>query len=349
MRFAQAILCRGCDRQGDSQGSQTNVKQCHLAAVSSPSNYCTHSMAISHGSDRRFTGSDALVKKYVTVINIYLRRSGYPYVTYYINLLGKCWDIPMKVLVADGSAAARNALTSLLRNLTDKPIVEAENGRDCVHFLAAGGYDLAFIDVKLPLFSGLEVLGVARSKKWNCVCVATGDRHSDNVVEIARSLGAYDFIIKPFEQNDVERVVASFKRLQKRWSILMVDDSATTRKIIGKVLEDSFFDFVVDEVGDGASALQKLRSQNYDFIAMDLNMPGLNGLETLYFLRGVNKAAKVLLVTSTPAERLPADVREAEFDAILHKPFYAHDLDDVLHGILGMGARFKERKPVVRL
>ncbi|MCK5256642.1 MAG: response regulator [Deltaproteobacteria bacterium] len=62
--------------------------------------------------------------------------------------------------------------------------------------------------------------------------------------------------------------------------ILVVDDFATMWKIMRKLLKQLDFSNAED-ADDGATAIEKLKADNYDFVITDLNMPQITGLELL--------------------------------------------------------------------
>src|SRR5258707_12922834 len=63
--------------------------------------------------------------------------------------------------------------------------------------------------------------------------------------------------------------------------ILIVDDSAFVRKVIGQMLSRSPFLDVVGVARDGAEALAKVQELRPDVITLDLNMPGTDGISFL--------------------------------------------------------------------
>ncbi|MBN2693068.1 chemotaxis response regulator CheY [bacterium] len=66
--------------------------------------------------------------------------------------------------------------------------------------------------------------------------------------------------------------------------ILIVDDFSTMRRIEKNILKHLGFN-EIDEAGDGAEALQKLKSKKYDFIISDWNMPNMEGIDLLRAVR----------------------------------------------------------------
>ena len=56
--------------------------------------------------------------------------------------------------------------------------------------------------------------------------------------------------------------------------------------------------YAVDAAGDGLDAVQLCRVNDYDLIVLDLNLPGLDGMEVLKRVREINGAAKVLILSA---------------------------------------------------
>jgi len=66
--------------------------------------------------------------------------------------------------------------------------------------------------------------------------------------------------------------------------ILVVDDAPMIRRILKNLLKEMGFTNI-DEAEDGMVALQKLRSQKFDFVITDWNMPNLTGIELVQEIR----------------------------------------------------------------
>jgi DNA-binding NtrC family response regulator len=87
-------------------------------------------------------------------------------------------------------------------------------GRDGLEMTLNGTYDLALLDMKLPDMDGMDILRTIRSKTPNVyVIVMTGYSSVQNAVE-AMKLGAFDYIAKPF--SDDELVLAVDRAIEKK-------------------------------------------------------------------------------------------------------------------------------------
>ena len=78
--------------------------------------------------------------------------------------------------------------------------------------------------------------------------------------------------------------------------ILVIDDEAAIRKSFVLALEDT--EYSVDTAESGEKGIEKERENHYDLIFLDLNMPGLNGVETLRILRSIDDKVPVYIVTA---------------------------------------------------
>jgi CheY-like chemotaxis protein len=123
--------------------------------------------------------------------------------------------------------------------------------------------------------------------------------------------------------------------------VLVVDDSATQRGIVRKLLTGVRFPLQIAEAEDGIEALKQLAAGKFDFVFLDYNMPGLNGLETLSEIKRLHPLIQVVLMTSVEDDAIARRARTAGAAAFLRKPFYPADIDAVLHGIYGLRASAK--------
>lgn len=102
---------------------------------------------------------------------------------------------------------------------------------------------------------------------------------------------------------------------------LIVDDSITVRKMIMASLRSLNPTF--GEAGSGLEAIEQLALQPYDAVTLDLNMPDMQGLEFLQFVRSHQafKHLPVLVVTTRSDGAIEQDVLSAGANAYLSKPF----------------------------
>jgi two-component system, chemotaxis family, chemotaxis protein CheY len=114
-------------------------------------------------------------------------------------------------------------------------------------------------------------------------------------------------------------------------NILIVEDSATTRALIRAVIED-MGDFSTVEAGSGFEALKLLPTQEFSLVITDVNMPDINGLELIHFIKSNPRYGNIpLIIVST--ERSEEDKKRGMAlgaMAYITKPFKAHELQAVI-------------------
>jgi two-component system OmpR family response regulator len=106
--------------------------------------------------------------------------------------------------------------------------------------------------------------------------------------------------------------------------VLLIEDDAT----LGRALQEflSNHDYATDWLADGERALSALKNYTYDLIVLDLNLPGVDGLEVLRTLRADGNPVPVLILTARDnlADRVAG--LDAGADDYLTKPFELAEL-----------------------
>ena len=118
--------------------------------------------------------------------------------------------------------------------------------------------------------------------------------------------------------------------------ILIVEDSSTMRALLTSALEDLDNPVKVTEADSGFEALRQLPRNSYDLIVTDINMPDINGLELISFVRNNASYCKIpLVVVSTEGSERDRDKGvELGADAYLVKPFEPEELREVVRELL---------------
>ena len=104
--------------------------------------------------------------------------------------------------------------------------------------------------------------------------------------------------------------------------ILVVDDSRAIRTYIKGVLMEAF-DLEVLEAPSGFDALRILPRQEVDLVIADINMPDINGLELIKFVRRSerHKNKPIIVVSTQQSDKSREKVLELGANAFIAKPF----------------------------
>ena len=105
--------------------------------------------------------------------------------------------------------------------------------------------------------------------------------------------------------------------------ILIVEDSPTMRSLVVSALEDIGLPVRITEASSGFEALRELPHGDYDLIVTDINMPDINGLELISFVRrnAAYRSIPLLIISTEGSERDREKGLELGADAYLVKPF----------------------------
>jgi len=120
--------------------------------------------------------------------------------------------------------------------------------------------------------------------------------------------------------------------------VLVVEDSSSMRAYLTTILESGSesYDLEIVEAASGFEALKTLPHHKFDAILTDINMPDINGLELVSFLKNhpVYKSIPIMVISteSTDEDRRRAEALGAE--EYLVKPFQTGDLIEKLRRLL---------------
>ncbi len=105
--------------------------------------------------------------------------------------------------------------------------------------------------------------------------------------------------------------------------ILVVDDEPQIRRVMRVTL--STHGYVVTDARSGEEALEKLRQDRPDLILLDMNMPGMGGLETCRIIRATSDVA-IIMLTVRDSETDKVQSLDAGADDYVTKPFNTNEL-----------------------
>ncbi len=116
--------------------------------------------------------------------------------------------------------------------------------------------------------------------------------------------------------------------------VMTVDDSTSVRMMVRYALQPAGFE--VCEAADGKAALQSLLSDPVDLAILDINMPGMDGLELTRLLRAhpATRTLPVLILTTEATDQRKQEGRAAGATGWLVKPFRPEQLLEVVRMIL---------------
>ncbi len=120
-------------------------------------------------------------------------------------------------------------------------------------------------------------------------------------------------------------------------NVLLVDDSSTMRKIIGRSLRQAGIDFEnIFEAADGLEALEVLEKESVDIVLSDINMPNMDGIAFLREKAGRDniKDIPVLMISTETGDDIIGEAKSLGAIGAIKKPFTPDKVNEVLGPLL---------------
>jgi len=116
-----------------------------------------------------------------------------------------------RVMIVDDALFIRNALKIMLEKSGFDVCGMASDGREAVKLYPAVRPDIVTMDITMPGMNGIEALKAIRKIDQSAVIVMVSAMGSKRLVVEAIQSGAKNFIVKPFQEEQVIKVLESFK------------------------------------------------------------------------------------------------------------------------------------------
>ena len=249
-----------------------------------------------------------------------------------------------KVLIVDDNENARVVLRGMLEQMKFK-VDDVSSGAQALNAIkwadhSSSPYELVCLDWEMPEMDGLEVakkIGKSGLKHApHCLMVTAYGR--EDVVEAARRLGVdyvvnkpvsasvlFDNIAKIFGQqvalstlddgNDQQNLSERLKGIRGA-RVLLVEDNEMNQDVASELLKQA--GFFVDVAENGQVAIDKIKSDSYSLVLMDMQMPVMDGVSATIEIRKMPDFAKLPIVAMT------ANVMQADRDLCLQAGMNDH-------------------------
>lgn len=112
-------------------------------------------------------------------------------------------------------------------------------------------------------------------------------------------------------------------------TVLMIDDSRTSRKILRGVLEKGGHE-VIGEAVNGEEGYLKYKELRPDIVTMDITMPVMDGIESLTLIKKENADAKVVMITAAGQKEKMVEALKRGAEEFITKPFNEQEVLNTL-------------------
>jgi two-component system chemotaxis response regulator CheY len=121
-----------------------------------------------------------------------------------------------RILIVEDSPTMRQLLVFALKRIKGAELVEAQDGMDGLRKVTSDHFDLALVDINMPVMDGLKLISLIRGedglKGMPIVVITTEGAKEDR--ERALSLGADEYLTKPIQANRVLALAKSMLKIE---------------------------------------------------------------------------------------------------------------------------------------
>ncbi|MBQ4914827.1 response regulator [Maribacter sp. MMG018] len=125
----------------------------------------------------------------------------------------------------------------------------------------------------------------------------------------------------PTTENVLNGTLSSYNPLApgEAKKVLIVDDNKINQKVTQKTLKK--YNILSSLANDGAQAIEMCKTNHFDLILMDINMPKMNGMEAAKKIREFNKEVPIIALTAVELDENKTEILSSGVNDIVHKPY----------------------------
>jgi two-component system, sensor histidine kinase and response regulator len=245
----------------------------------------------------------------------------------------------LKILLVDDNRLNREIVKKMLEEYNTK-VITAKNGEEAIEiFEEEREINVILLDMCMPGMDGIETarkLKEKARKSSSAIILFTSIDIRDSISDI-KKLGIIGYISKPIKRNEllqkikeginnmnykkIEEDVKEIKRINEHYSknrkkrILIVEDNDINRNTLKEILQKK--EYTVDAAVYSEEAFKMYEENRPDLILMDIQLPGMSGIEITKLIREQEKKEDKY----TPIIALTAYVYSEDADRILNSGF----------------------------
>ncbi|HEV8132321.1 MAG TPA: response regulator [Acidobacteriota bacterium] len=240
------------------------------------------------------------------------------------------------ILVIDDEESARELATRVLTK-EGFNVKTASNGEEGLRLAKQLRPVAITLDVLMPNMDGWAVLKALKADPdLTGIPVILVTIVEDK--QLGYSLGASDYLTKPVDRDQLAGILDKYRIDDKPSTVLLIDDDASAREMMRRILEKE--GWPVKEAENGAVALHRVAEERPGLILLDLMMPKMNGFEFVSELhkREEWRSIPVVVVTGKDVTAEDRERLEGHVKKILLKGSHSNeDLVTAVRNAVGMG------------
>ncbi|MFN6483145.1 response regulator [Nostoc sp. DedQUE02] len=222
-----------------------------------------------------------------------------------------------QVLIIEDSVAAADQITRYLREMGMQSTIYPQ-GEGAVEEVLRVQPTLIILDLQLPNLSGWDVLNQLKTnpktKDIPTIIISVVDEHSKGLAQ-----GAFEYLVKPITRAQLQVTIEKLQHPARSEEpslivlpevfletplILLAEDNQANIDTMSGYLESRGYHLIL--ANNGQQAIDLVRDQRPDLIVMDIQMPGMDGLEAIRRIRSDRQFVHIPIIALT-ALAMPGD------------------------------------------
>ncbi|MEW6096769.1 MAG: response regulator [bacterium] len=228
-----------------------------------------------------------------------------------------------KILIVDDEKDLANVLGTILE-LEGYQVTTVLDGYKAIEHIKTTSYDLVLMDIRLPGINGVETFIKIKEIDPEVKVIMMTAFSVEDLIEKAIKQGAYACIHKPFEP---EKVIALIEEAitQNQKVILIANGDGKTREELKEVLTSKGYGICTAK--NTEEAITILKDECCHCILLNLNLPGVNGLNILKEAKKLCEGVVVIVMTDYELPEMIKEAKRPSAYACIKKPI---DFDELV-------------------
>lgn len=126
--------------------------------------------------------------------------------------------------------------------------------------------------------------------------------------------------------------------------ILIVEDESAIRDIMKKILS-MYFECIISKAGSGRQALEFLKKEAFDLILLDINMPGISGMDILKKTKETYPETDIIVISGWDSQSIASEALEKGAFDYIPKPLNVTVIHDKVCEILKKRNKYLPKNP----
>jgi Response regulator containing CheY-like receiver, AAA-type ATPase, and DNA-binding domains len=214
------------------------------------------------------------------------------------------------ILVVDDEPMVLEVTARMLRQ-SGFIVEEASGGADALKLLQKERTNLLITDIQMPGMNGIELVLKTRERYPDLEVIALSAYGTEATQDKLRRIGVFGYVEKPINPEHLAEMARNAIKSNRavrlglgrqepllsfnKERILVVDDNVDIIEILSRILSNE--GYRVTTARDGSIAYEKILVNDYDLVIMDINMPKMNGIETVKAIREDDPDTYILLMS----------------------------------------------------